>query len=408
MEAHVGIISFANDAAGFSGIHKQKYSDFVVREVSCDGHISRLVDTNGAKLEELHFPTEQKDLGGEKDDGAHNVLVLLESLRTLLMDSSNSAESLTGETGLGELQHYLEQCVEDASTCPPDLTSSISCSDKQTRTSLHQLFRTHISKFVETDTFQDGISRIRIMAKRTMKKGGENSKKRRFQSWPSETGDYLRFTLLKENIDTINAANILCKNLHVKNGGIAFAGAKDKRAVTAQKCTIYRKKPSELARINRFNNGPTIRVGDFEFVKEPMKLGDLGGNRFGIVLRALDKSLDVVQASCKALQTSGFINYFGLQRFGKGGASSHEIGRAIFKSEWKKVLELLFMPREGDKVEIAEAKAVGYAHGEGAGSTSQNKTCRHAVSLHSRISHEAQRCQSRILSIKRQSRRRSN
>ncbi|CAN0519303.1 unnamed protein product, partial [Ectocarpus sp. 12 AP-2014] len=103
-----------------------------------------------------------------------------------------------------------------------------------------------------------------------------------------------------------------------------------------------------------------VLLGNFSYVAEPLKLGDLSGNRFGIVLRNLtlpsdgengakngagggqDASADeaskkeaedaeaaVVEAGAKLKETvdrrcawvkeRGFINYFGLQRFGSGG-----------------------------------------------------------------------------------------
>ena len=79
--------------------------------------------------------------------------------------------------------------------------------------------------------------------------------------------------MLKENVDTMSAASIISRNLRLKPDAIKYAGTKDKRAITSQKCTVYRRKPSDLARVNRFNIPPFIRVGDFEYVQQPLKLG---------------------------------------------------------------------------------------------------------------------------------------
>ena len=91
-----------------------------------------------------------------------------------------------------------------------------------------------------------------------------------------------------------------------------------------------------------------MRIGDFSYVKEPMKLGMLKGNSFEITLREIDKPEDVIKNACIELEKNGFINYFGLQRFGKGGTKSHQIGRAIFSSDWKTAIDMLFTEREGD------------------------------------------------------------
>mgnify|MGYP003387173539 CR=1 FL=1 len=64
-------------------------------------------------------------------------------------------------------------------------------------------------------------------------------------------------------------------------------------------------------------------------VKEPLQLGKLRGNRFEIVLREVSCEAGLVEASCRALAERGFINYYGLQRFGKGGAGNHLIGTGV-------------------------------------------------------------------------------
>ena len=91
-------------------------------------------------------------------------------------------------------------------------------------------------------------------------------------------------------------------------------------------------------------------------VKEPLRLGDLSGNRFEIVLRDVKCSPTIVEAAVTALQTSGFINYFGLQRFGRGGSGSHLIGRDVLRGNWRGVVEQLFTSREGERSDIIRGK----------------------------------------------------
>jgi tRNA pseudouridine13 synthase len=70
-----------------------------------------------------------------------------------------------------------------------------------------------------------------------------------------------------------------------------------------------------------------ISVGNFAPSATPLRLGDLSGNLFTVVLRALDtRSRQNATAAVTALRGSGFINYFGLQRFGTGSAATHTIG----------------------------------------------------------------------------------
>lgn len=61
-----------------------------------------------------------------------------------------------------------------------------------------------------------------------------------------------------------------------------------------------------------------IWLGNFEYVKNKMWLGALSGNRFRVVMREVTPAGPIadVAAAVEALKASGFVNYFGLQRFG--------------------------------------------------------------------------------------------
>ena len=110
----------------------------------------------------------------------------------------------------------------------------------------------------------DGVQWVRLIAKH---KSGKGAKKWR-QQWPKNVGDYLKFKILKENVDTMSAVTTVCKTLRCKNDAIKFAGTKDKRAVTVQWATMYRCKPSTLSRLNHFRFPPVVRFGDFSYGKE--------------------------------------------------------------------------------------------------------------------------------------------
>ena len=97
-------------------------------------------------------------------------------------------------------------------------------------------------------------------------------------------------------------------------------------------------------------------------VKEPLQLGNLRGNRFEIVLREVSCTAEHLDLSCQALNERGFINYFGLQRFGKGGAGNHLIGRALLQCNWKEAIDYMFAPKEGDREEVSVMKQ-RYAEG---------------------------------------------
>jgi len=108
-----------------------------------------------------------------------------------------------------------------------------------------------------------------------------------------------------------------------------YAGTKDKRACTAQRLTAHRIDVGRLAALNKTLKG--ARLGDFEPADAPLKLGELYGNRFEIVLRDVSVGADALATAMSCLQTRGFINYFGLQRFGSTSIASHHVGIAILK-----------------------------------------------------------------------------
>lgn len=72
---------------------------------------------------------------------------------------------------------------------------------------------------------------------------------------------------------------------------------------------------------------PNVEVGDFEQTKNLLKIGDLFGNRFNITLRDISCDPKIVQDSFESIVKNGFINYFGIQRFGSFENSTCFIGK---------------------------------------------------------------------------------
>lgn len=66
----------------------------------------------------------------------------------------------------------------------------------------------------------------------------------------------------------------------------------------------------------------------------------LRGNRFSVALRFIpaDVSDEKIAQNVENLKQNGFINYFGMQRFGTYNVRTHEIGREALKQNWIKVV----------------------------------------------------------------------
>lgn len=356
-ETSVGIQAFTGpDKAGVTGIFKQRFSDFIVREVLTNGEVVRLRDISGEQLEKSIFG----DVTIEEDSISTEELPqqLIEQIRNLLNTNTNDTIESEKQTEIETaFVEFLTRCIAKDSDCPTEFVA-FPCTEKSLRTEMHKLFKGKAAKFVESDTFVvNGIQHLRLHARHKMK-GNQNSNfvKRAAVQWPKGIGNYLKFTLLKENVDTMSAIVIMSKNLHINQDSVTYGGTKDKRAITAQKCTINRRRPSDFKRINQYKHFPTIRCGDFEFVDEPIKLGEIGGNRFEICLRSVSATEEQVQAALRNIEVNGFINYYGLQRFGKGVSKSHIIGKSIMISDWQSCIDLIFAPASEDKPNVKQAK----------------------------------------------------
>lgn len=99
-----------------------------------------------------------------------------------------------------------------------------------------------------------------------------------------------------------------------------------------------------MVQFNKEN--PEIQVGNFEYVNDAFCLGRLSGNRFAIVVRNVDVTDEIINANVKSASEYGFINYFGLQRFGTSDVSpTHKIGIHLFKNEWKEAANAILFSR---------------------------------------------------------------
>lgn len=83
--------------------------------------------------------------------------------------------------------------------------------------------------------------------------------------------------------------------------------------------------PRQLAASN--GRVADVLVGACTTAPASLRLGDLAGNLFTLVLREVPRgSRAAVRAAVDAVRRTGFLNYFGLQRFGQGTVPTHVVG----------------------------------------------------------------------------------
>ncbi|XP_048136493.1 multisubstrate pseudouridine synthase 7 isoform X2 [Rhodamnia argentea] len=352
-ESDVGIACYISNLPGFRGILKQRYSDFIVNEVDLEGNVVHLT-TLDAPPEPIHLAEENETNASDQLDKSYDAEI--ESFR-----------SLAGDSDADLLQSFIAQITSGAEESLSPIVLSPNC-DKIHRTAIHNYFKEKF-KFLVTDTI-DGPDtstkciRVRVssggqsrgkMSKKRKERGDRPFDSRGSSSWPEHVGKFLRFHLYKENKDTQEALGLIGKMLGTQSRSFGFAGTKDKRAVSTQRVTVFKQSASKLASLNEKLIG--IKVGDFCYVKDGLVLGQLLGNRFTVTLRGvIADSEDTVKAAADALGKQGFINYFGLQRFGSGSVPTHNIGAALLRGEWKTAVSMILDPREGEKDVIAIAR----------------------------------------------------
>ncbi|OXB56317.1 hypothetical protein ASZ78_009648 [Callipepla squamata] len=259
-ESDVGITKFVSCHKGFSGILKERYSDFVVHEIGKDGRVSHLDD--------FTVPVDDEDPS--------------EDTFTVLSDEDKQR--------LEELQLLKNKETSVAIEVIEDT--------KEKRTVIHQAVKS-LFPGLETKTEDRDGKKYIIAYHAAGKKALANPRK---HSWPKSRGSYCHFVLYKENKDTMDAINVLSKFLRVKPNIFSYMGTKDKRAITVQ----------EIA-----------------------------------VLRNITGTDDQIEQAMNSLREIGFINYYGMQRFGTTAVPTYQIGRAILQNNWNEVMDLILKPRPG-------------------------------------------------------------
>ncbi|XP_069048726.1 pseudouridylate synthase 7 homolog [Lepisosteus oculatus] len=302
-EVDVGILKFVSDHEGFSGILKERYSDFVVHEISKEGAIVRLDD--------LTVPVDAEDPPLDVSD------VLTEEQKQQLEELQlfkNKEGNVTIEV------------VEDT---------------KEKRTLLHQAVKS-LFPGLETKTEErEGVKYIvayHAAGKRALAAP-------RKHSWPKSRGSFCHCVLYKENKDTMDAINVLSKFLRVKPNIFSYMGTKDKRAITVQEIAVLKISAQRLSHLNKCLMN--FKLGNFSYKKHPLKLGELQGNHFTVVIRNISGSDAQVQQAMTSLRDTGFINYYGMQRFGTTAVPTYQVGRTILQNNWTEVVDLILKPRPG-------------------------------------------------------------
>jgi tRNA pseudouridine13 synthase len=248
--------------------------------------------------------------------------------------------------------------------------------DRPLRGRMHGDVRRIFNSRLETTALEDGPIKFAAapptQGKKQAQNGGQNprhqgrlNQPKGKVGWDELGGQYLHFSLYKENKDTMEVVSYLARSLKIKPKDFAFAGTKDRRAVTVQRISVWRQNAAQVSRLNQTLR--QARIGNFKYEKFSLELGELNGNLFTITLRDChfgdDSGLSessvihlgnqVVGDAIQHIQKNGFLNYYGLQRFGTFGFGTDEVGKRILKSDFEGAVSAILSYSESS-LEVAE------------------------------------------------------
>lgn len=269
-------------------------------------------------------------------------------------EDQKALEGIFGAQASRQILSLHQAMLDHPDRKPKKFTSVTSdiMDSKQTRTQAHQTIRRIFESRLETQTTDEGKISLRPSPRRQRPgvgaaRGACEPQLRGKMGWDELGGEFTHFTLYKENKDTMDVVAFLASMTKAHSKRFQFCGTKDRRAVTVQRACAYRMRGEAIAALGR--RLKSASVGDFSYHPKGVELGDLAGNEFLITLRnahfpgesglnfdaRLALGHEILSRNVKGLLQEGFINYFGLQRFGTSSAGTEQIGRKLLQGDLK-------------------------------------------------------------------------
>jgi tRNA pseudouridine13 synthase len=144
---------------------------------------------------------------------------------------------------------------------------------------------------------------------------------------PSGSGEFLYLWLEKRGMGAEFFLRQVAQRLDLRSGDVGSAGLKDRHAVTRQWISVPAVAEPRLAHLE----GEGIRVLRVSRHGNKLRPGHLHGNRFRVVIRDVCPGADAA-AIARRLREQGLPNFYGPQRFGKGGETL-ALGLALLRDE---------------------------------------------------------------------------
>lgn len=219
---------------------------------------------------------------------------------------------------------------------------------KTERKELHDFVKHFYKQYNTNTTSLDGVQMLDVnhqFSSRRVARDGYES-----QARSKEEFKICEAVMYKDSIDTLQAVSLIANGLKINQKRIGYAGTKDKRAKTTQMLTFFCIGVKQIVGLNK--NFHNVKLGNFRLRHgDALRLGDLSGNRFKLVIRQVSETdNEIISSGVESLKTRGFYNYFGRQRFGScAEAPTHAVGKFLILNNVKEAVELILKPRTSGK-----------------------------------------------------------
>ncbi|XP_006168612.1 pseudouridylate synthase 7 homolog-like protein isoform X2 [Tupaia chinensis] len=231
--------------------------------------------------------------------------------------------------------------------------------NKDHRKAVHHFVNKKFGNLVETKSFPElnynsGSSSLVVTVR--FREKAHNHRKRSLPECQERKVIHTAFTLRKENLEMFEAVGFLAIKLGVIPSDFSYAGLKDKKAITYQTMVVRKVTPERLKNIEKEIEKKRMVVFNIRSVDDSLRLGQLKGNHFEIIIRNLKNQTndsanlrERISEAIENVKNKGFVNYYGPQRFGMGRkVHTDQIGLALLKNEMVKAIKLFLTPEDLD------------------------------------------------------------
>ncbi|XP_073644896.1 pseudouridylate synthase PUS7L isoform X3 [Tursiops truncatus] len=184
---------------------------------------------------------------------------------------------------------YLDAKKENSKfTFKPDI-------NKDHRKAVHHFINKKFGNLVETKSFPEpnySADNPKVMITVRFREKAHKPRKRFLHGCQERRVIYTAFTLRKENLEMFEAVGFLAIKLGVIPSDFSYAGLKDKKAITYQAMVVRKVTPERLKNIEKEIEKKRMNVFNIRSVDDSLRLGQLKGNHFDIVIRNLKNQIN--------------------------------------------------------------------------------------------------------------------